>query len=182
MAGVSHRSDHRVTVTDQQGADRDRGQRDHEGEHREELEVAAGLHGLPEGTVDPELAEHGHRGEAQTHEAQRGGGPGGQAAHASAVDEAVRAPDRDGRLRALLGQRVQAGAGAPALPGARCRGRPHLFDEQRPDEDDANAAARHTQALALCNRCPALTPCQSWFASLSPRKRPAGIVAGGARL
>lgn len=73
---------------------------------------------------------------------------------------------------------VGALAGAPALPGARCRGRPHLFDEQRPDEADANAAARHAQALALCNRCPALTPCQSWFASLSPRKRPAGIVAG----
>jgi len=69
-------------------------------------------------------------------------------------------------------------AGAPALPGARCRGRHHLFDEQRPDEDDGTAAARHAQALALCNRCPALDPCQSWFASLPPRKRPTGIIAG----
>ncbi|HPY26393.1 MAG TPA: hypothetical protein PLK19_18990 [Mycobacterium sp.] len=49
--------------------------------------------------------------------------------------------------------------GAPALPGARCRGRAHLFDE--PEQ-----------------HCPALTACAAWLASLPARHRPAGVVAG----
>jgi hypothetical protein len=69
-------------------------------------------------------------------------------------------------------------AGAPALPGARCRGKPHLFDEGRPDEPDDVVAARHAQALGLCQRCPALDACAQHFASLPPRKRPGGVVAG----
>lgn len=69
-------------------------------------------------------------------------------------------------------------AGAPSLPGAKCRGRPHLFDEARPQDDETVVAARYAQALGLCQRCPARDPCEKWFLSLSPRKRPTGIVAG----
>ena len=73
---------------------------------------------------------------------------------------------------------VGALAGCPTLPGARCRGRPHLFDEQRPDEPADTVQARHTQALSLCNRCPALEDCRAWFATLKPRQRPGGVIAG----
>lgn len=68
--------------------------------------------------------------------------------------------------------------GAPALPGARCRGRPHMFDEQQPDEDAEAAAQRHAQALSLCRDCPALASCTTWFDDLPRSKRPAGVVAG----
>ena len=69
-------------------------------------------------------------------------------------------------------------AGIPALPGARCRGRPHLFDAKRAGEDADVASARHAQALALCAGCPALTRCEEWIDSLPPSRQPAGIVAG----
>lgn len=64
----------------------------------------------------------------------------------------------------------------PALPGARCRGRHHLFDARPPDDPEADNAQAH--ALALCARCPALTRCAEWFDALSPRQRPPGVVAG----
>jgi len=76
----------------------------------------------------------------------------------------------DGLLGAILG--------APALPGARCRGRPHLFDEPGGREDPAVVAARQAQALGLCGRCPALAACSAWFESLPPRERPGGVIAG----
>jgi WhiB family redox-sensing transcriptional regulator len=69
-------------------------------------------------------------------------------------------------------------AGAPALPGARCRGRHHLFDEQNGSESSETAAARHRQALGLCQHCPALTACRAWLDTLPARKRPQGVVAG----
>ena len=78
--------------------------------------------------------------------------------------------DWDGLLSALIG--------APALPGARCRGRHHLFDDARPDESDQVVAARHAQAVSLCGGCPSRAPCRAWFDSLPPRKRPAGVIAG----
>lgn len=68
--------------------------------------------------------------------------------------------------------------GAPALPGAKCRGRPHLFDEPAEYEPHAIVAQRHTQALALCVRCPSLDPCRAWFDRLKPRERPRGVIAG----
>lgn len=67
---------------------------------------------------------------------------------------------------------------APALPGARCRGRPHMFDEQQTDEDIEAAAQRHAQALSLCRDCPALASCSAWFDDLPRSKRPTGVVAG----
>ena len=68
--------------------------------------------------------------------------------------------------------------GAPALPGARCRGRHHLFDEPSADEPADVAAQRHKQALGLCRDCPALASCEQWFDGLTPSKRPPGVVAG----
>lgn len=79
-------------------------------------------------------------------------------------------PTWDGILRAL--------AGAPALPGARCRGKPHLFDEARPDEPETVVSMRHSQALMLCDGCPSLSRCGDWFDSLPPRQRPSGVIAG----
>lgn len=67
---------------------------------------------------------------------------------------------------------------APALPGARCRGRHHLFDEQGAHEAPETAAERHQQALGLCRLCPALASCQTWFDTLTPSNRPPGVVAG----
>jgi len=70
--------------------------------------------------------------------------------------------------------------GAPALPGARCRGRAHLFDEPEQGEPAELVEQRHAQALGLCRHCPALTACAAWFDTLPPRQRPAGVVAGRA--
>jgi hypothetical protein len=67
---------------------------------------------------------------------------------------------------------------APALPGARCRGRHHLFDEAAPGEDEDTVDQRHAQALQLCAACPALTRCADWFDSLPRSQRPTGVVAG----
>jgi WhiB family redox-sensing transcriptional regulator len=69
-------------------------------------------------------------------------------------------------------------AGAPSLPGARCRGRHHLFDPAAPGENPDNVTARHAQALGLCLHCPALAACQSGVADLPLKKRPPGVVAG----
>lgn len=67
---------------------------------------------------------------------------------------------------------------APCLPGARCRGRHHLFDGGPLGEDPRVRQARHEQALALCAGCPSLEPCQTWHDSLPKRQRPPGVVAG----
>lgn len=76
---------------------------------------------------------------------------------------------------------LDAVGAAPALPGARCRGRHHLFDPPSGSEDPETTAQRHAQALGLCEHCPALTRCAEWVASLPPRRRPAGVVAGKVR-
>lgn len=72
-------------------------------------------------------------------------------------------------------------AGAPALPGARCRHRGALFDAAERGEDPKAVRARHNQALGLCQRCPALDGCKQWFDGLPVRKRPSGVVAGWVR-
>jgi len=70
-------------------------------------------------------------------------------------------------------------AGAPSLPGAKCRGRAHLFNGAEPDENPETVAARHAQALGLClNSCPSLSRCAEWVNSLPKSKRPLGVVAG----
>lgn len=69
-------------------------------------------------------------------------------------------------------------AGAPALPGARCRGRHHLFDEAGPDEPAEVVEQRHAQAVGLCQHCTALASCTQWFDSLPRTQRPSGVIAG----
>jgi hypothetical protein len=69
-------------------------------------------------------------------------------------------------------------AGAPAFPGARCRGKHHLFDPAAADERPDVVDARQAQALGLCSHCPALARCASWLDGLPPKKRPLGVVAG----
>lgn len=68
--------------------------------------------------------------------------------------------------------------GAPALPGAKCRGRSHLFDEAGADEDASTTEFRHQHAVTLCRSCAALASCQVWFDNLPRSKRPPGVVAG----
>lgn len=66
----------------------------------------------------------------------------------------------------------------PALPGARCRHRSHLFDPPEGRETAEAVQARQGQALALCGGCPALRRCREWFTSLTPAKKPTGVIAG----
>jgi Transcription factor WhiB len=81
----------------------------------------------------------------------------------------------------ILDDILAAVGAAPCLPGARCRGRHSLFDPAAPGEDPETVSQRHTQALGLCQHCPALTRCQDWYWSLKPSQRPAGVVAGVVR-
>lgn len=69
-------------------------------------------------------------------------------------------------------------ASIPTLPGARCRGHHALFDGSSWDEDPAVRQARHSAALAICTRCPALALCADWLDSLPKSQRPLGVVAG----
>jgi hypothetical protein len=64
---------------------------------------------------------------------------------------------------------------APALPGALCRNRSRIFDEQ---PHDPNGERNEHRALYLCSRCPALNDCRCWLATLPPSARPFGVVAG----
>ena len=69
--------------------------------------------------------------------------------------------------------------GAPSLPGAKCRGRAHLFNDAEPDENPETTAARHAQAVSLClNSCPSLSRCEGWYLGLPKSKRPIGVIAG----
>lgn len=77
-------------------------------------------------------------------------------------------------METLLGSLL----GAPVLPGAKCRGRSAVFDPARPREHEDAVAQRHLQALLLCDTCPARLPCEQWLNSLTPARRPAGVVAG----
>jgi len=70
--------------------------------------------------------------------------------------------------------------GTPRLDGARCVGRPELFDPAAPDEAAADAADRHEAAVHLCRACPALAACRAWHDSLKPSQRPAGVIAARA--
>ncbi|WP_235633005.1 WhiB family transcriptional regulator [Mycolicibacterium fluoranthenivorans] len=61
----------------------------------------------------------------------------------------------------------------PALPGALCRGVPELFDSEEPDDV--------AEAVALCERCPALEACRTWTDGLRYPSLPSGVVAGRRR-
>ncbi|WP_094287663.1 hypothetical protein [Mycobacterium lehmannii] len=62
-------------------------------------------------------------------------------------------------------------ASVPALPGAACKGRGPLFDGETP--------ADRIRAERLCrDACPSLGRCRRWVGSLSPSRRPTGVIAG----
>lgn len=63
-------------------------------------------------------------------------------------------------------------ANLPAMPDAACIGHADLFDAETLDR-----AADAAEALAICDRCPALDRCHRWAAS-QPRARLIGVVGG----
>lgn len=67
---------------------------------------------------------------------------------------------------------------APSLPGAKCRGRHHLFDPPETDTNAEDALYAEQAALKICSWCPALARCADWYESLPKSKRPPGVVAG----
>lgn len=83
---------------------------------------------------------------------------------------------------AMFATLLAALRGAPSLPGARCRGRSHLFDPPAPREDPEVVAARHAQALGLCHGCESLDPCRTWVDGLPRGRRPLGVTAGQVRV
>lgn len=70
-----------------------------------------------------------------------------------------------------LDQLLLSLAGAPSLPGARCRGKSHLFDGA-----DGPDGERTRQAAQLCRRCPALARCRTW-ADEQPNRKLNGVIA-----
>ena len=65
----------------------------------------------------------------------------------------------------------------PKLDGAACKGRHRVFDARPPKTPDRDEL--HAYAKGICTRrCPALSACRKWLASLEPHQRPEGIVAG----
>jgi WhiB family redox-sensing transcriptional regulator len=63
-------------------------------------------------------------------------------------------------------------SGVPRLDGARCEGRPELFDL-----DDRSDPELIERAAHMCNACPVLRACAAWLDSLPPKLRPSGVVA-----
>lgn len=87
-------------------------------------------------------------------------------------------------MTGVLADVLDALGAAPSLPGARCRGRWELFDATVHESRGAPTAAvlsARTEALAICNSCPALAACTTWVESLPPRQRPHGAIAGRIR-
>lgn len=68
--------------------------------------------------------------------------------------------------------------GAPALDGAACTGRGHLFDDRQTEETIGTWRHRASHATSICRSCPVLASCREWLESLAPDRRPHGVVAG----
>jgi Transcription factor WhiB len=64
--------------------------------------------------------------------------------------------------------------GVPDLERGLCIGQWDLFD----DTEDPAAV---DQAIELCSQCSVRTRCAEWVNSLTPRRRPLGVVAGEIR-
>lgn len=65
-------------------------------------------------------------------------------------------------------------SGAPDLDGARCAGHWDIWDET----DDPYTIE---YAISECLRCEALQRCGEYFDSLTPRRKPTGVVAAKLR-
>ncbi|MCG7597839.1 hypothetical protein [Mycobacterium sp. PSTR-4-N] len=67
----------------------------------------------------------------------------------------------------------------PHLEDAKCKGRGDQFDLPEPfAPGDPATESRLADAVAVCHQCPALITCNRWVDSLTPKQRPAGVVAG----
>lgn len=85
-----------------------------------------------------------------------------------------------GQLESLVG----ALGAIPRLDGAVCKGSPDIWDEPphpSRDPDPSDTQERLNYAVRACGCCPALSACRTWIASLPPRQRPCGVVAGQVR-
>jgi hypothetical protein len=81
----------------------------------------------------------------------------------------------------MLDELLSSLAGTPAFPGARCRGKHHLFDPAGVDEPITVVEQRHAQAAGLClGGCPALDRCRSWAQTLTNHEL-SGVIAGEVR-
>lgn len=81
-------------------------------------------------------------------------------------------------MSATLDDLLDALAGVPRLADAACSGRGGMFDERRQDETREGWHSRTERAVSICGRCPALAGCRDWLQSLTPARRPHGVVAG----
>lgn len=80
------------------------------------------------------------------------------------------APDRPVGMLPLLEKIL---TGVPKLDGARCVGKPELFDVASLDR-----VADAAEALALCESCAAIDTCGRYADSQSRRRRLRGVIAG----
>ncbi|NMD58968.1 UNVERIFIED_ORG: transcription factor WhiB [Nocardia globerula] len=64
----------------------------------------------------------------------------------------------------------------PRLVGAACVGHHDLFDEHLEDECVADRLTRHSQAVAICRRCPVIAACRE--VALEHLDHISGIWAG----
>jgi hypothetical protein len=95
--------------------------------------------------------------------------PVSSAAHVQVLPEVAEENTVSKQLAGIL----DAIAAAPDLRGL-CAWQWDLFDQV----DDPAAVE---QAIGLCRQCPVLAQCAQWVASLPPRRRPVGVVAGVVR-
>lgn len=67
----------------------------------------------------------------------------------------------------------------PAMPGAVCKNRAPLFDDQLPGEDVGACVMRLLKAQTLCRSCPAFTGCAQRRSDLEERDQwVLGVWAG----
>lgn len=125
-----------------------------------------GIYGMTDGVSDEQFEE------AVTEARDEGNLSRANVAHKCKAES--RPIDPEGSMR-LLGRVLR---GVAMLPGAKCRGRHHLFDPAGRHECDEVVAARHDQAIGLCQTCPVLDACRQWIERTPSRHRPAGVVAG----
>lgn len=82
--------------------------------------------------------------------------------------------DQEGTVAVL--KRVLTGSAR--LPGAACIGQTALFDPPGERETSPSVVRRHEAAARVCQFvCPVRDECSAWVDTLTPRQRPAGVIA-----
>ena len=84
----------------------------------------------------------------------------------------VATQNQRGRTIGPMHPAALADLAAPALPGARCRGRADLFDTAAGNgASRAEIGRARDAALRLCRPCSVLTLCRRWFEALPAAER-----------